>query len=326
MPSIAIEDLVVEYEGDGYRHRPIDGMTRSIADGDLALLLGPSGCGKTTLLSCLGGLLRPTSGRVLVGSADLSRLDDAGLREHRRQRVGFVFQAYNLIASLSARDNVAAPLVAQGANRRLARERADAVLAEVGMADHAGTRPGQLSGGQQQRIAVARGLVHGPEVLLADEPTANLDYVQAEAVIQLLRGLARPGRVVVISTHDDRLLPIADDVLDLAPRIDAAPGSGGPVALADGEVLFHEGDRGPLVYAITSGEVVLTRTRGGAEETVAVLGAGRYFGELGPMLGQPRTATARARGEAHLESMTLQQFRVRSRHDAHDASTAARAR
>ena len=326
MPMISLEDLTVEYQRSGYTVRPLDRLNRQIHDGTLTLLLGPSGCGKTTLLSCLGGLLTPTAGRIVIGSTDLTRLDDEGRREYRRTRVGFVFQAFNLLSSLDARDNVAAPLVSQGVSRKAARAAAERVLAEVGMAEHARSKPGELSGGQQQRVAVARGLVHGPEVLLADEPTANLDYVQAEAVIALLRSLAQPGRLVLISTHDDRLLPIADEVIDLTPRVAEAPAAGtGARHLVAGEVLFREGDRSDLIYEVVHGAMELVRARSGAEQQLSTAEPGRWFGELGVMMGQPRTATARALVDTELLGMTLPEFRARSRAAAHDATTNGRA-
>ena len=320
MPVVTARQLTVEYPADGYVNRPLDGLDARIDDGTLTLLLGPSGCGKTTMLSCLGGLLRPTSGSLTVDGLDLVQLDDEALRTYRRQVVGYVFQSFNLIASLDALDNVAAPLLAQGVRRRVARDRAGRMLARVGMEAHAGRRPGQLSGGQQQRVAVARGLVHDPALLLADEPTANLDYVQAEAVVNLLRSLAVPGRSVIISTHDDRLLPIADQAVQLRPMIDGeSDEQPGVIDLADGEVLFRQGDRGRLVYYVDEGSIGLVREETGADdETLRVVTPGAYFGELGPMMGQARSATARAIGPTQVSAMTLQQFRNRSRSAATD--------
>ena len=129
--------------------------------------------------------------------------------------MGFVFQAFNLIPSLSAQENVAVPMMLAGTSRSDAMRRAAEVLERVGLADRLANRPGQLSGGQQQRVAVARGLAHDPVVLLADEPTANLDYVQAEGVIRLLRELRDDGRVIIVSTHDARLVPISDQVITI---------------------------------------------------------------------------------------------------------------
>ncbi len=314
MPIITARGLTVEYPADGYVNRPIDGLDARIGDGTLSLLLGPSGCGKTTLLSCLGGLRRPTGGSLQVDGLELTDLSDGRLLDYRRRVVGYVFQSFNLIASLDALDNVAAPLASQGVRRRVARDRARRTLARVGMAEHMHRRPGQLSGGQQQRVAVARGLVHDPALLLADEPTANLDFVQAEAVITLLRSLAVPGRSVIVSTHDDRLLPIADEAINLRPAIDEIV----EVAerrLADGEVLFHQGERGSAVYVVEEGAIAITR----GDELLRTVGPGAYFGELGPMMGQPRSATARASGDTTVRLLTVQEFRNRSRHAALDS-------
>ena len=309
MPIVTARGLTVEYPADGYVNRPLDGLDARIGDGSLTLLLGPSGSGKTTLLSCLGGLLRPTSGSLQVDGLQLTDLSDARLLDYRRRVVGYVFQSFNLVASLDALDNVAAPLVSQGVRRRVARERARRTLERVDMGAHVGKRPGQLSGGQQQRVAVARGLVHDPALLLADEPTANLDFVQAEAVITLLRSLAVPGRSVIVSTHDDRLLPIADTAINLRPSIDETV-EAGDRHLADGEILFQQGDRGAAVYVVVEGTIELVR--GG--DLLRTVEPGAYFGELGPMMGQPRSATARARGAAVVTPLSVQEFRNRSRH------------
>ncbi|WP_436794846.1 ATP-binding cassette domain-containing protein [Actinospongicola halichondriae] len=318
MPVITARDLTVEYPADGYVNRPIDHLDARIGDGTLSLLLGPSGCGKTTLLSCLGGLRRPTGGSLQVDGIELTDLSDGRLLDYRRRVVGYVFQSFNLIASLDALDNVAAPLVSQGVRRRVARDRARRTLDRVGMADHMSRRPGQLSGGQQQRVAVARGLVHDPALLLADEPTANLDFVQAEAVITLLRSLAVPGRSVIVSTHDDRLLPIADEAINLRPTVDETVDVG-VRHLADSEVLFHQGDRGTAVYVVDEGAIEIAR----GDEVLHRVGPGAYFGELGPMMGQPRSATARAVGHTVVTALTVQEFRTQSRHAAMTGSSDA---
>lgn len=320
MASIVLDELTVEYRSDGRVVRPLDGLGHRIDDGSLVVLLGPSGSGKTTLLSCLGGLLRPTSGRVSVSGVEITSLDESGLREHRRSRVGFVFQAYNLIASLDARDNVAAPLIAQGVRKSVARARAESLLTGLGLGSQLGARPGKLSGGQQQRVAVARGIVHDPDILLADEPTANLDDVQANAVIDLVRDLARPGRIVVVSTHDDRFLPAADDIVDMTPSADGTPREpSGPRRYSAGDVIFSAGDRGSLVYIVDEGEVVVEATARDGSPVDLRYRPGEYFGELGPMLGQRRSSTARAAVGTRLTAMTLPEFRVRSRTAARSA-------
>ena len=224
-PVVQVRDLVIEYDTSGYVVRPIDHFDLSASAGELVVLLGPSGCGKTSLLSALGGILRPTSGSIRVAGIEVEALSAGELSAYRQHTVGFVFQAFNLIPSLTARENVAIPLLLAGVSRRRAMRRADELLARVDLADRARHRPNRLSGGQQQRVAVARGLAADAPVLLADEPTANLDYIQAEGIISLLRGLRADGRSIIVSTHDDRLVPIADRVVHLVPEHRADAGA-----------------------------------------------------------------------------------------------------
>jgi len=152
--------------------------------------------------------------------------------------------------------------------------------------------------------------VHDPTLLLADEPTAHLDYVQVESVIAILRRLASPGRLVVVATHDERMIPLADRVVRMTPDLVAAPTGVHEVEVAAGEVLFEQGSRGSLIYVVKSGEIELTRARAdGSAEPLGAVGPGEYFGELGPLLGFPRTATARARRTTKLLSYTVSDFR-----------------
>ncbi len=310
MARLSVQDLVIEYESNGYVIRPIDKLSFEAEDGELVVLLGPSGSGKTTLLSCLGGILTPASGRVVVAGTEVTALKDKELITFRRDRIGIVFQAFNLVPSLTARENVAAPLLMSGVKRTQATRRADEVLRLVNLGDRAHHKPSQLSGGQQQRVAVARALVHDPPVLLADEPTANLDYIQAESVVSLLRDLRSKGRLVVVSTHDSRIVPIADRVISL---VEDAPGEAGPpqrVDYSQGEVVFEQGDRASLVYVIQEGEVAIERRLADdGEELLATLGAGQYFGELGALLGFPRSATARAITDITLVAYSARDFR-----------------
>jgi putative ABC transport system ATP-binding protein len=241
MPDLMIRDLTIEYTSGGYAVRPVERLCVDAPAGSLVLLLGPSGCGKTSLLSCLGGILRPSSGLIRFGPADVTGLRGAALTEYRRSTVGIVFQAFNLVPSLSAVDNVMVPMRAAGWGRSAARERALTLLAQVGLADRAGHRPGDLSGGQQQRVAVARALALDPPLLIADEPTAHLDYVQVEEVLRTLRSLAVDERVVVVATHDHRLLPLADQVIELVPSVAMSVREPSQVSLAAGEVVFRQG-------------------------------------------------------------------------------------
>ena len=314
MPDVRIHDLTMEYSSGGYVVRPFDRFDLELSTGELVLLLGASGCGKTTLLSMLASILTPTSGTIHVGDIDVTSLRGDALARYRRHGVGVVFQSFNLIPSLSARENVYVTLRNAGMGRTEARTRTDELLHQVALDDRAHHRPGDLSGGQQQRVAIARALALDPPLILADEPTAHLDYVQVDGIIRLLRDLATGGRVVVIATHDERLLPLADRVVELTPR--SAPASREPtrVELAAGQVLFRQGDPGDLVYEVDAGTIDLVRElAGGGEELLAVASQGRYFGELAPMFGLRRSATARASADAPavVTGYSLRDFRAR---------------
>ena len=316
MPTVRVDDLVVEYRTGDYPVRVLDHLDLTADDGELVVLLGPSGCGKTTLLSCLGGILTPTSGRIEVHGTDVTALRGAALASYRRAGVGIAFQSFNLVPSLTARENVAMPLLATGTPRRRALARADELLASVDMTDRARNRPGALSGGQQQRVAVARALAHDPPLILADEPTANLDYIQAEGVVRLLRELRDSGRVIIVSTHDDRLVPVADRVVHMIPEFRTDGVAVHRVEYAAHESVFEQGSRGELVYVIETGEVDIVRVHtDGTEELLATLGPGRYFGELSPLLGFPRSASARARTDVVLTAYSAQEFRAQVLHD-----------
>ena len=311
MARLAVRDLTMEFSSAGYKIRPLNQLGFEGSDGELIVLLGPSGCGKTTLLSCLAGLLRPTAGSVRFDETEVTGLRGATLTSYRRHTVGVVFQAFNLIPSLSARSNVMVPLRLAGVGRASAHKRASLLLDQVGLEDRAHHRPGQMSGGQQQRVAIARALVQEPSLILADEPTAHLDYIQVEGIPRLLRTLAAPGRLVVVATHDDRITQLADRVVELTPHLPESRRQPHDVSLEAGVVLFRQGDPSELVYLVRSGEIEIFRERrDGTEEPLTLVGAGNYFGELGPMLNIPRSATARALGPALLTGCSVQQFRA----------------
>ena len=311
MPALRINDLTIEYLQGGYSVRPVDGMSAEASDGELVLLLGPSGSGKTTLLSCLAGLLTPTSGHIAVGETEVTTLQGRALADYRRRGVGVVFQAFNLIPSLTARENVAAPMRLAGMHRRETNARAEQLLGRVGLTERMSHRPGELSGGEQQRVAIARALVHDAPLILADEPTAHLDYVQVESVLELIRELAVSGRLLIVATHDERLTPIADRVIALTPESAAEAGTT-TVRLAPGEPLFEMGDPADLVYVVDAGRIELYRPLAqGGEEFLAERGAGSYFGELGPLLGLPRSSSARAMEDTVLTGFGPQEFRHR---------------
>jgi putative ABC transport system ATP-binding protein len=310
MTDVDITNLTITYDSGGYVVRPIHQLDLHVGSGELALLLGASGSGKTTVLSALAAILRPAVGTIRVGDVEVIGLRGAALTEYRRHRVGVVFQTFNLVPSLTARDNVQAPLWAAGMSGRQSRARAEQLLDRVGLGERLGHRPGDLSGGQQQRVAIARALAHDPPLILADEPTAHLDYIQVEGVLRLLRELAQPGRVVVVATHDERLLPLADRIVHLSP---SPAGDSRPpqrFQYQPGQVVFEQGAPSDLVYIVEDGQVEIVRQRTDrTEELVALLGPGRYFGELGPLFGLRRSATARAMDHAVVTGYTPHDFR-----------------
>jgi len=313
MSDLTVSGLTVEYSSGGYAARPVDGFTLDVPSGRLVLLRGASGCGKTTVLSVLAGILTPAAGTVRFGDVEVTALKGHALTQYRRHTVGVVFQAFNLVPSLSASENVQAPLRAAGTRPGAARQRAEALLAQVGLADRMSHRPGDLSGGQQQRVAIARALAHDPQLVLADEPTAHLDYIQVEGVLRLLRSLAGPGRIVVVATHDERLSPLADRVVEMTPMAGGEERPPEALAYRPGQVIFEQGDEGDLVYVVEDGEVeIVRRLADGGEELLSRMGPGTYFGELAPLFGLRRSATARAVAPTTLTAYTIRTFRERN--------------
>ena len=192
----------------------VRGVDMRLAPGERLLVMGPSGSGKTTLLSMLGGLLSPSEGRVLLAGDDVYAHDEHARAALRRERLGFVFQSFNLLSALSARENVEVPLRLTGRSSREAGERAGELLDRLGLAGRAEHRPRDLSGGEKQRVAIARALANRPDVILADEPTANLDSETGLGVAQILCRLGcEEGKGVLIVSHDERLLDIASRVV-----------------------------------------------------------------------------------------------------------------
>ena len=217
-PDLAVRcrGVTKVFGAGGSQTLALRGVDLDVAPGGLTFLVGPSGCGKTTLLSVIAGLLDRTAGEVRVLGEDPSAWDDRRRTLFRRANVGFVFQQYNLLPSLTAAENAAVPLIAAGQPRREAVARARALLDRLGMAARADALPSQLSGGQQQRVALARGLIHEPRLLLADEPTSALDADSGLAVMSLLAEVAvAPGRAVLVVTHDPRIYRFADAVVHL---------------------------------------------------------------------------------------------------------------
>ncbi len=213
--DIHVVDLTISYVRGSTRVVPVSGLTFYAPSSRITALVGRSGSGKTSILSSIAGLLRPQLGTVWLGGIDVSALRGRDLDSYRRRHVGVVHQGYNLIPSLNAVENVSVPLTLIGMSRRDARTRAGAILDRLGLADVQSHRPHQLSGGQQQRVAVARALAPGPSVVLADEPTSNLDGSSVAEVRDLFRSIADDGCTVILSTHDDRLLSLVDQTIHL---------------------------------------------------------------------------------------------------------------
>jgi putative ABC transport system ATP-binding protein len=186
-------------------HVALDRVSVEIRSGEVTAVMGPSGSGKSTLLNVIGGLDRPTSGLAVVDGTDLGRLSEAGLARFRRMRVGIVFQFFNLLNNLTARDNVLIPAQLAGVKGAIAARRADDLLDRLGMSELRDAYPARLSGGERQRVAIARALINEPALLLADEPTGALDSHMGDQVMEIFAELNRSGQTIVLVTHDDRL-------------------------------------------------------------------------------------------------------------------------
>ncbi|GAA3951322.1 ABC transporter ATP-binding protein [Gordonia caeni] len=223
MALVEATDLVREYRMGDERVRALDGASLSLDGGQFVSVIGPSGAGKSTLLHILGALDVPTSGSIVVDGVDLATLNDDAASEFRRHRVGFIFQFFNLVPTLSAWENVALPMLLDSKSLSSAKPRAVELMERVGLGDRIEHRPSELSGGQMQRVAIARSLIMEPKILLADEPTGNLDSKSGADVLALLADVAhdQPDRMVLMVTH-------ADDAADFSDRV---------ITVRDGKVL-----------------------------------------------------------------------------------------
>jgi putative ABC transport system ATP-binding protein len=202
---VDVQQVRKVYHRDAEEIVVLDGLDIQVPEGEFVALMGPSGSGKTTLLNLIAGIDRPTSGKVVVAGTDVAQLSESALAQWRSRNVGFIFQFYNLIPVLSARENVELPLLLTRLSKKERRERALTALKIVGLADRAGHYPRQLSGGQEQRVAIARAIVADPKVLVADEPTGDLDAKSAEEILALMETLNRDfKKTIVMVTHDPR--------------------------------------------------------------------------------------------------------------------------
>jgi putative ABC transport system ATP-binding protein len=214
MSAVIAREIEMAFGSNGLKTQVLSDIDLEVTSGELTMLVGPSGCGKTTLLSILSGTLKPTGGDVEVMGNVITRMKDSEKVILRRRRIGFIFQQYNLLPALTAAENAAMALVADGMPLKKAAEKARAVLETLGMGPHADKLPRMLSGGQQQRVAIARAIVHEPDLVVCDEPTAALDAETGRQVMELLKeAAAGPGRAVLVVTHDNRIYRYADRIV-----------------------------------------------------------------------------------------------------------------
>ncbi len=210
---IEITDLRKHFVMGSQTVKALDGIDLEIPEGSFTIIMGPSGSGKSTLLYLIGGLDRPTSGSIRIGGKAIEQLDENDLAIHRRQTTGFVFQSFNLISSMNAVENVGFPMRFSGKGNAERQALAAKLLKQVGLQKRAHHKPTELSGGQQQRVAIARALVNDPSLILADEPTGNLDTASGLVIMQMLADLHKQGRTIVVVSHDPRVLQYATQVV-----------------------------------------------------------------------------------------------------------------
>lgn len=213
-PIMQVENVTRRFGSDTTEVIAVHDVSLQIVPGEVVLIMGPSGSGKTTLLSMLGGLLKPSDGRIRIGADELTQLDERRLPDVRLRHIGFIFQDFNLLSALSCLDNVALVGQLNGLSRRDSRQQAQALLEQLGLGHRLSFLPEKLSGGEKQRVAIARALINKPDIILADEPTANLDSHHGHETMRLLRRIAKEEkRSVIIVSHDERIKNIADRVL-----------------------------------------------------------------------------------------------------------------
>lgn len=215
MPIVQIEQLSKNYQMGHLEVPALRNVNLSIEEGHYIAIMGPSGSGKSTLLNLLGCLDQPSSGRYLLGGADVSHMDDDELSAIRGARIGFIFQSYNLIAQLNIIENIQVPMFYQGVSEKAGTARAEELAEMVGLSDRIKHRPTELSGGQQQRVAIARALANDPLIILADEPTGNLDSESGSEILQILSDLNRQGKTLIVVTHDQKVAHRAEKVIHL---------------------------------------------------------------------------------------------------------------
>ena len=215
-PIIQLKQLTKSYQEGSKRRLVLNELDLSVAEGQMYVLLGRSGSGKSTMLNLLSGIDQPDRGQVIIDGTDISKMNEKDRTKYRRNNIGFIFQSFNLISTLTASENVVLPLSLKGDDPAESEQKAQFFLDQVGLGERGGSYPDRLSGGEQQRVAIARALAHEPKFILADEPTGNLDYKTGSMVLKMLSDLVREnGRTMIIATHDREMGQIANQVLEL---------------------------------------------------------------------------------------------------------------
>ncbi len=337
--TIEIRDLQ-HYYGEGeLRKQVLFDNTLDIAAGEIVIMTGPSGSGKTTLLTLIGTLRSVQEGSLKVLGKELHGAGPSRLVDVRRE-IGFIFQAHNLFESLTAFQNVRMAMELFGAEKRLASDRATGMLTRLGLGNRIHYKPGRLSGGQKQRVAIARGIVHKPKLILADEPTAALDEASGREVVTLFQQLAQEdGCTILMVTHDNRILDVADRIVNMVDGriksnvnvkesavicefLQQCPVFAGftPRTLTEiadkmwleehpaGEVVIRQGDPGDKFYLIRQGAVDVIVDDGTMSRVVATLKEGDFFGEAALLTGEPRNASVVAKGETLLYALGKDDF------------------
>jgi putative ABC transport system ATP-binding protein len=324
-PGIELRNVVKTYVTGGGTFTALRGINLQTSPGEFVGIIGKSGSGKTTLISMITAIDRPTSGEVLIGETAVHTLSEGQAAVWRGGALGIVFQFFQLLPALSLLQNVMLPMDFCGIiPRRQRKQRAMTLLDRVGLVDQAHKLPSAVSGGQQQRAAIARALANDPPILIADEPTGNLDSRTAESVFGLFEELVREGKTVVMVTHDNdlarrvnRVAMVVDGdvvnqyVVSALPTLNLdglsfAQSRFVPITIPAGAIVIRQGDEADRFYIITSGQAeVLLEHPGGQEILVDTLGPGRYFGEIALLQGGRRTATVRASAAGPVEAVTL---------------------
>ena len=288
--TLDVRDVTKRFGDDETGVLAVRGVSLAVEPGEIVLIMGPSGSGKTTLLSMMGALLKPSHGSICLDGTVISELSEGRLPDIRLHQFGFIFQDFNLLSALSVLENVAIVAELAGLKRRAARDKATAVLTDLGLGDRLDFLPEKLSGGEKQRVAIARALVNDPTLILADEPTANLDSKIGHEIMRLLRAIAKEqGRSVVIVSHDQRIRDIADRVLWLE---DGAFKS--MVTMATDPVCGMGVERGRVVSAEHHGDIFFFCSRGCREEFLGAFSSARAGHGLTGLIARTRNALGRA--------------------------------